>query len=132
HPGTGRSTGIIDLPVAREASTDYPVMVGSSLKGALRDKARGTGGVNVDEAFGKPDSAGALLVSDGRLRLLPARCLTGTYRWITCPDLVGRYRRDLMRAGLHPLPPVPEVEQLRALASDEGPLFLEEREFQVM
>ena len=30
--------GVVDLPVAREAATDYPVLVGSSLKGALRDK----------------------------------------------------------------------------------------------
>ena len=35
HPGTGRSTGVVDLPVAREAATDYPFIAGSSLKGAL-------------------------------------------------------------------------------------------------
>ncbi len=38
HPGSGRGVGVVDLPVAREAATDYPVLVGSSLKGALRDK----------------------------------------------------------------------------------------------
>src|SRR5690554_204286 len=101
HPGTGRSTGIVDLPVAREAATDYPVVVGSSLKGALRDKGRGSG-IDVDDAFGKPDAAGALLVSDGRLLLLPVRCLTGSYRWVTCPHLIERYARDLRRAGLGP------------------------------
>ncbi len=35
HPGAGQSSGFVDLPVAREAATDYPVIVGSSLKGAL-------------------------------------------------------------------------------------------------
>ena len=30
HPGAGRNLGVIDLPVAREAATDYPVLVGSS------------------------------------------------------------------------------------------------------
>lgn len=130
HPGTGRSTGIVDLPVAREAATDYPVVVGSSLKGALRDKSRGTG-IDVDEAFGKPDAAGALLVSDGRLLLLPVRCLTGSYRWVTCPHLIERYARDLRRAGLGPLPPVPRVEGMKALAPDEEAVFLEEREFSV-
>ena len=36
HPGAGRGMGVVDLPVAREAATDYPVLVGSSLKGALK------------------------------------------------------------------------------------------------
>ena len=42
HPGAGRGMGVVDLPVAREAATDYPVLVGSSLKGALLDKMRTT------------------------------------------------------------------------------------------
>ena len=40
HPGSGRSSGFVDLPVARESITQYPVIVGSSLKGALKDRAR--------------------------------------------------------------------------------------------
>ncbi len=40
HPGSGQTTGFVDLPVAREATTDYPVIVGSSMKGALNDQAR--------------------------------------------------------------------------------------------
>ncbi len=40
HPGAGRSTGFVDLPVARESITEYPVIVGSSLKGAIKDRAR--------------------------------------------------------------------------------------------
>jgi CRISPR-associated protein Cmr4 len=40
HPGAGQSSGAIDLPVAREAATDYPVVTGSSLKGALASFAR--------------------------------------------------------------------------------------------
>ena len=39
HPGSGRSAGFVDLPVAREAATDYPVVVGASVKGALLDLA---------------------------------------------------------------------------------------------
>ncbi len=38
HPGAGQDAGLIDLPVARERITDFPVVVGSSLKGALRDQ----------------------------------------------------------------------------------------------
>lgn len=134
HPGTGRSTGVVDLPVAREAATDYPFIAGSSLKGALRDQARQH--TNNDEnfekeIFGAPDEAGALLVSDARLVLLPVRSLTGAYRWVTCPHLIERYQRDLRRAGVGPLPPVPSVEPMCALATGEDRLFLEEREFRV-
>ena len=87
HPGTGRSVGVVDLPVAREASTDYPVIVASGLKGALRDKAAAMGmdDDDVDARFGKPDRAGDLVVCDGRLLLLPVRSLTASFRWATCP-----------------------------------------------
>ena len=71
HCGAGRSAGIIDLPVAREAATDYPFIAGSGLKGALRDRAESLGRSDVAKLFGNPDQAGRLLVSDARLLLLP-------------------------------------------------------------
>jgi CRISPR-associated protein Cmr4 len=137
HPGGGRSLGVVDLPVAREAATDYPVLVGSALKGALRDRIRAGRGDEGKELasrrFGEPDQAGELLVSDGRLLLLPVRSLTGASQWVTCPQLIERYRRDLARAGeAAALPEVPpELDAGRALAATVGELFLEERQFQV-
>lgn len=134
HPGTGRSVGVIDLPVAREAATDYPVIVSSSLKGALRDKAETLHLDCVGECFGSPDGAGSLLVSEARLLLLPVRSLTGAYRWVTCPHLVERYRRDLRRAGQDPQPDIPAVTRGNALAREDagGQLYLEERQFEVI
>ena len=129
HPGAGRGMGVVDLPVAREAATDYPVLVGSSLKGALLDKARTTVPDNATTLFGSQERAGDLLVSDARLLLLPVRCLTGSYRWITCPHLVERYRRDLVRAGLDPVPAVPSLTPGAVAAAGDGSLFLEERQF---
>src|SRR5690606_5006392 len=105
HHGAGRSAGIIDLPIAREAATDYPFVAGSSLKGALRDRAASLGRSDVAEMFGRPDQAGRLLVSDARLLLLPVRSLTGAYRWVTCPLLLERYQRDLARCGLTTIVP---------------------------
>lgn len=131
HPGAGRSTGVVDLPVARESATDYPVIAGSSLKGALKDKARALDVANADDLFGKQDHAGELLVSDGRLLLLPVRSLTTSFRWATCPHLIERYRRDLARAGLSPRPEVPSVSGGDVLAAGSGNLFLEEREFAI-
>ena len=131
HPGAGRSIGVVDLPVAREAATDYPVLAGSSLKGALKDKAERVGLDDLEVRFGRQDRAGDLLVSDGRLVLLPVRSLTSSFRWVTCSHLVERYRRDLARAGATHLPDVPEVESGSVLAAGQGRLFLEERQFRI-
>ncbi|MGH8499122.1 MAG: type III-B CRISPR module RAMP protein Cmr4, partial [Methylococcales bacterium] len=123
HPGMGSVGGAIDLPVAREAATDYPVIAGSSLKGAIKDKAQqekwpdvcvmeeGKPALDnegkprmklhaeVEKYFGKQDNAGQILVSDARLLLLPVRSLNGSYKWVTCPHLIERLSRDLKRAG---------------------------------
>src|SRR5690625_1555649 len=137
HPGAGQSVGVIDLPVAREAATDYPVVVGSSLKGALatfvREQAESGSGTGVDFLFGKSDNAGALLVSDARLLLLPVRSLDSTYKWATCPHLLERWRRDIDRVGgiVSALPDLaPERGKFLGEANaDDKPLFLEERQF---
>ena len=129
HAGSGRGMGVVDLPVAREAATDYPVLVGSSLKGALKDKME-KAEVDVTNArFGVQDHAGDLLVSDARLLLLPVRSLNGSYRWVTCPHLVERYRRDLARAELQLRPESPNVERHHVLTTGTDKLFLEERQF---
>ncbi len=130
HPGTGRSMGVVDLPVAREASTGYPVLVGSSLKGALRDKAE-RAEMDTHRHFGRGDHAGELLVSDGRLLLLPVRSLTGRYRWTTCPHLIERFNRDLARAGITARPQIPETNHGFVLANGNEKLFLEERQFNI-
>jgi CRISPR-associated protein Cmr4 len=140
HPGAGQSSGFVDLPVAREAATDYPVIVGSSLKGALLSVARDRGWSDDERnrVFGKHDNAGGLLVSDGRLLLLPVRSLTSHFMWITSPHLIERFQRDCRRMQ----PPVKDVpiSGLEILGGDEanhpgylgfdvGDLFLEERQF---
>ena len=131
HPGSGRSMGVVDLPVAREAATDYPVLVGSGLKGALRDKAERTPEMDAKALFGDEDKAGDLLVSDARLLLLPVRSLTGAFRWVTCPHLVERFRRVLERAG-RPTPLIaPTVPPVKTLSEGSGRLFLEERQFEI-
>ncbi|MBH8605867.1 type III-B CRISPR module RAMP protein Cmr4 [Thermoactinomyces sp. CICC 10522] len=92
HPGAGQVYSVIDLPVARERTTHYPMIPGSSLKGALRDKLEEemTGQDHrLKQLFGKQDQAGAFSVTDARLLLLPVRSLTGHY----C------YRRSIIDPG---------------------------------
>lgn len=137
HPGSGQTAGVIDLPVAREVTTGYPVIVGSSLKGALREYAEkvwGRDNEKVDEIFGRQENAGAVAVTDARLMLLPVRSLSGHYKWVTCSYLLKRYRRDAELAGVPaaapPLPAPPQPGQ--ALAAGKGRLFLEELSFEIV
>lgn len=147
HPGAGRSTGFVDLPVARESITEYPVIVGSSLKGALKDRSREKWPGNraegeerapseeVAKAFGKQDDAGDLIVSDARLLLLPVRSLTGHYKWATCPYLLERLSRDIQRSGFADKIKSPKIDKKptngTAYGEGSGKIFLEEREFEI-
>jgi CRISPR-associated protein Cmr4 len=138
HPGGSEAAGVVDLPVAREAATDYPVIPGSSLKGALlglaREQVNGADRLPESERnriFGQQDHAGALLVSDARLLLLPVRSLQSAYKWVTCPHLLERFQRDRARAGQVTNPITsPKVQAGKFLGADPGPLFLEERQFE--
>ena len=135
HPGTGQSAGFVDLPVARESATDYPVIMGTSLKGALRQAAREAAGFEKDrvyDVFGERDNAGQLVVSDGRLLLLPVRSLNGHYRWLTCPHLLERLVRDRRRSGHNvDWSSLKGLEPGNAAGPKQGDtLYLEERQFQ--
>ncbi|WP_048602203.1 type III-B CRISPR module RAMP protein Cmr4 [Rubeoparvulum massiliense] len=133
HAGSGQTAGVVDLPVAREAVTDYPVIVGSSLKGALRDKAEQQKMESKDEVFGMPDFAGAVAVTDGRLLLLPVRSLTGHFRWVTCPYILRRWQRDIQMMGSSSRFFIPDPQDDEAyVAIEEESLFLEEFSFRAI
>lgn len=133
HPGSGRSAGAIDLPVAREAATDYPYIAGSGMKGALRDFARQQNMEKNDQEdlFGKPDAAGKILVSDARLLLLPVRSLTSSYKWVTSRHLIERLARDLRRCGRDTGLFFDDPGPKTVLGKGEGTIYLEERNFTI-
>src|SRR5690606_21554434 len=118
HTGTGQGTGIIDLPVAREVTTGWPYLPGSTVKGVLRDACdpgndNGRGKTFID-AFGPElgeseieSAAGALWFADARILCLPVRSLHGTFAWVTCPLALSRWRRDHnSRNAEQPIPTV--------------------------
>ena len=110
HPGTGQSTGIIDLPVQRERHTDFPIVPATSLKGSLRERAEqqwGKTSAEVAVLFGPPtqnasDHAGAVGFTDTRLLAFPVRSLSQVFLWVTCPLALGRLARDLQLTGRTP------------------------------
>lgn len=142
HAGAGSSVDGIDLPIQREAHSGWPCVFGSAVKGALRAKAEdklGKDNPSIKFVFG-PDStsenasehAGALLVSDARLLLLPVRSLNSHFKWVTCPALLDRLQRDSQRLGLtldFAAPKQPNKENALLPETDGSALFLEEYRF---
>lgn len=138
HAGASSSEAAIDLPIQREAHTDWPVIFGSGMKGAMRSHFSNKlpkGDVNTifgPETDNAADHAGALLVSDARLLLLPVRSMTSHVKWVTCPALIKRFIKDLKRAAMSTIQQVtvPAVSADEALiATADTDLYLEEFRF---
>lgn len=107
HAGTGQSIGAVDLAIARDRATGMPYLPGSSLKGSLRARAveRSLDEKLVVAVFGPEtnnasEHAGAIVLGDANLLLLPIRSVAGTFAWVTSPLLLDRYARDAREAGL--------------------------------
>lgn len=140
HAGGGSKEEVIDLPIQKEAHTNWPCVYGSSMKGALRARAETQTDMDdnlIAQAFG-PDTlnasehAGALLVSDARLLLLPVRSLTSHFKLVTCPALLTRLLADLARTGQAQGLDVPPFEGTQAFSPDcqnRDELYLEEFRF---
>lgn len=101
HPGTGSSLGLVDMPVQRERTTNYPTIQSSSVKGVLR--ARSEKGATADLLYGSQNQnqeyAGAISFSDAKILLFPVRSMAGVFTWITCPAVLARLKRDLTLTG---------------------------------
>lgn len=131
HPGTGQAVGAVDLPVQRESHTDLPMIQGSGVKGAWRDRRESGGVIDsnlLQAAFGPPTEAahehgGALAFTDARLLAFPVRSAAGLVAWATSPIVWARFVRDADLARLTP-PPGPAVGPGRVAASG-GPCVLD-------
>ena len=110
HPGTGQSVDVVDLPVAREKATGWPVVPGSSVKGTLRSECADK--PTKERLFGKEDSGGPISFTDMRLLCLPVRSYFGTFAWVTSPLALRRFERDDVALGAK--------EQLWALDKGAG------------
>lgn len=104
HTGTGQGIGVVDLPIARAKATNLPIIVGSSLKGVLRDEAVNQFNMQdpkkeIKTLFGPMDTdashAGALALGDAQLLLLAIRSFSGTIAYATCPHILRQYQRDI-------------------------------------
>jgi CRISPR-associated protein Cmr4 len=146
HPGTGSTTGVVDLPVQRERHTDFPIIQASGIKGAMRERAENE--QNKTDSQGKlliteediniifgpknSDHAGALALTDARVMAFPVRSLSHVYVWVTCPAVISRIRRDaamLDNVNLTILPNLNPADGKALAFKGSGQLILEELVF---
>lgn len=128
HAGTGSSVSIVDLPIQRERATQYPIVQGSGMKGALRSQAEGTD----DEktiVFGPikdgAEHAGAISVGEAQLLLFPVRSLAGVFAWVTSAFAVARLRRDLGYAQITPTWSDIDASGGKALITNDSKVIVE-------
>lgn len=132
HAGAPDSSGVLDLPIQREATTGYPVVWGQSLKGALRQAARDAQWSREDlvTMFGDEpgevndeSAAGLLTVGDAQLVALPVPTLQRTFAWATSEIALSRLARKYARTALAAPSalPAPEVAPEEALSA--GPAW---------
>ncbi len=99
HAGVGSTVSAIDLPIQRERTTQFPIVQGSGIKGALRSQVRADEDA-VEALFGADTKkeekfAGALSVGDARIVLFPVRSLNGVFAYTTCAAVLARVARDV-------------------------------------
>lgn len=128
HAGAGTGVEAIDLPIQRERATHYPMVQAPGIKGALRSQVLDakSKGKEIDIIFGpevrqnsEPLHAGAFSPGDARILLFPVRSLRGVTAWITSLDVLQRWQREAIAAGITTtqLPKLPDREPTKA---DEG------------
>jgi len=100
HAGAGDSAGAVDLPVQREKHTEYPVVYSSGIKGSIRcfSEFNSTLKPYVKEIFGdegNEGSSGRVIFTDAKILFFPVRSSEGVFKWVTCPFVIERFKRDL-------------------------------------
>lgn len=145
HAGSGSEIGLIDVPIQREAHTQFPTINSSSLKGAVRsnvnmavrdnEKAlqhfKDVFGEEPNDGKRKNLQAGAVSFSDARILLFPVKSMRGIFVWVTCPCVIKRWNREMHLYGCSdrqlPIPEENTVSSNEILLDDR--LVLEEFTF---
>jgi len=104
HAGTGRSGGVVDLPIQRD-SLGYPIIYASSLKGALKTHVYlRCQGSTAKKLFGpEPNDSekysAPVAVTDAYILLIPVRSARGNPALLTSPFMLRRVT-DLLDLAL--------------------------------
>ena len=122
HMGAGTALGLIDNPIQRERHTEYPMIAGSGLKGAVRhhfwsqldDGSRKDKANLLNRLFGPEtnasDFAGAISFGDAQLVAFPVRSVKKSFVYATSPTVLARAMRTLDIAGVNTKWTIPDVK----------------------
>jgi len=158
HAGVGRGVGYIDLPIDRDAVTNWPLVRGSAFKGVWSDyylneeSKKANKRLTRDDlrehqiAFGRSSDAtdnvsnsGSLIPTDARLVCLPVRSFRGTFAWCTSSLALRFLHRTLTLAGMKAEVPkvldVPPAEDTAFVAPgtalrEGSKIYLEDLDFE--
>lgn len=126
HMGAGAALGLIDNPIQRERHTEYPMIAGSGLKGAVRHHfwSQLPEGVRIDKEKRKthllnrlfgPETdasefAGAVSFGDAQLVAFPVRSVKKAFVYATSPTALARAMRTLNIVGANTKWTIPDVK----------------------
>lgn len=122
HMGAGTALGVIDNPIQRERHTDYPMIAGSGLKGAVRHQFWGQLPAEtrkdksnlLNRLFGPEtsasDHAGAISFGDAQLVAFPVRSVKRAFVYATSPTALARAARLLNINSVNVNWSIPEVK----------------------
>ncbi len=123
HVGAGTGLGYVDLPIYREAHTDFPAIPASTIKGVFRteeirkvSKKKGKEAKQVEEQltkydpkeqnakdediehlykiFGNQKKEGSVVFTDARVLYFPVKSLKDIFAYVTCPYVIRRFSED--------------------------------------
>ena len=135
HCGVGQAMGALDLPIARDVITNFPVLPATSLKGVARDYMNKDSSLEkrtIDRLFGKSledaekdenvenMAAGAIAFTEARLVAFPIRSLNRPFLHVTCPLIIEQLQRDLRVLGLADFLP----EKFKISSPDAGKIHV--------
>lgn len=110
HNGSGEGVGIVDNPILRERTTQFPIIQASSIKGVLRDAYEEKSSKDIASLFGPAhtkgqEHAGAISFGDGQILAFPVRSVKGCFAWVTSPLTLWRFYEKICMIGLENLFP---------------------------
>lgn len=148
HIGAGTSLGYVDLPIYREAHTDFPAIPSSSIKGVFRTEEvkKLAKELNLSpkelerkledkdkeitekekikkfiSCFGINNIEGNLSFIDGRILFFPVKSLKGVFGYVTCPYVLKRFVKD---ANLDIDDKIPDLGSSECLLDENSSLVL--------
>ncbi|MBN1271074.1 MAG: type III-B CRISPR module RAMP protein Cmr4 [Candidatus Aminicenantes bacterium] len=111
HIGCGQDIGLVDNPIIRERTTQFPFIPGSGIRGALRvlfdeDKVfqEEVRKALQKELFGpdpneekdeENEHSGCVSIHDAKILFFPVRTDKDIFHWITSPYVIKRFNRDM-------------------------------------